>query len=121
MIPFLKQNKILSLFLLVLLIGGVYYGFFVDKNNNPLLTSELAPSADSQKLLVVLANLRTIKLDDALFDDPVFLSLSDYGVSLLPEAAGRHNPFLPFTVNFGAKPQQPQISLPSTRQTVQGH
>jgi len=49
----------------------------------------------SQALLVTLAGLNTIRLDGSIFSDPVFASLTDFGVVLPPQPSGRRNPFLP--------------------------
>ncbi len=48
-----------------------------------------------QKLLITLAGLNTIRLDGDIFTDPVFASLTDFGVIIPPQQAGRRNPFLP--------------------------
>lgn len=48
-----------------------------------------------QALLVTLAGLNTIRLDGSIFSDPVFVSLTDFGVVLPSQPSGRRNPFLP--------------------------
>ncbi|OGC88116.1 hypothetical protein A2419_01440 [Candidatus Adlerbacteria bacterium RIFOXYC1_FULL_48_26] len=48
-----------------------------------------------QALLITLAGLNTIRLDGEIFTDPVFVSLTDFGVIIPPQPAGRRNPFLP--------------------------
>jgi hypothetical protein len=50
----------------------------------------------SRDLIVTLSNLNTIRLDDSIFTDPVFLSLSDFGVQIPLQPVGRRNPFAPF-------------------------
>ena len=99
MITFLKQNKLLALAAIVVVLGGVYY-FLSSGSSSPALltaTDTGASSPQSQSLLVVLANLKTIRLDDSVFSDPVFTSLSDFDVVIAPENVGRRNPFVPFT------------------------
>ena len=49
-----------------------------------------------------IGNLRTIDLDNSLFKDPLFVSLSDFGVTIPPAAAGRRNPFAPVGQGGGA-------------------
>ena len=113
MITFIKQNLVLTVVVALFVFGVVYYAVFVSKGNSALLSSSSAlgdQTPQSQQLLVVLANLRTIQLNQAVFVDPVYLSLSDYGVLISPEAAGRRNPFLPFAP-VAARPQQ-QIHVP---------
>lgn len=59
--------------------------------------TESNPNSDQmgQTLLVTLAGLNTIHLDGDIFTDPVFISLTDFGVIITPQPAGRRNPFLP--------------------------
>jgi hypothetical protein len=47
-------------------------------------------------LLTALGQLRQLKLDETIFDNPVFTSFTDYGTELLPQPKGRPNPFAPF-------------------------
>jgi hypothetical protein len=49
----------------------------------------------SQDVLSTLSSLTVIRLDASLFDDEVFKSLTDYGVDLPTQTAGRRNPFAP--------------------------
>lgn len=60
-------------------------------------SGELASGpAVGRDLLVILAKLKTTRLDTALFSDPVFLSLRDFGVAIASQPIGRRNPFAPF-------------------------
>ncbi len=113
MIDFIKQNKILTLFIAIFIFGIAYYTFFASKSSkDALLSSDApAPSVESQHLLLVLTNLRSIKLDGAIFADPVFNSLNDFSVVLLPQPAGRHNPFAPLIANTVVQKTQPPIQL----------
>lgn len=45
--------------------------------------------------LGLLNQVRSLKIDSALFTDPVFVSLQDYSVAITPEPVGRPNPFAP--------------------------
>ena len=99
MIEFIKSNKLL-MFVIVLVAGGflAYQTFFLSGGSAPLLSSTsgggVVPA--SQDLLAVLSNLRTIRLDNSIFTSATFESLSDFGVSISPEPAGRDNPFAPY-------------------------
>lgn len=83
----------------VLLMGLVVWGYFAffRGQEGPLLsgTGEGEASPISEELLVTLSNLHVIRLDDSIFSDPIFLSLSDFGVTIPPEQVGRRNPFAP--------------------------
>jgi len=94
---FIKDNKLyIGIIAALLLCGWAYFTFFSGGggSNAAVLTTD-APSPLSQDVLATLSSLHTIKLDSAIFSDPVFTSLTDYGVALPPENAGRRNPFLP--------------------------
>jgi hypothetical protein len=94
---FLKQNSSAIGFGVLLLVGIIVYTtFFAGSPSSPAaLTASDADTALSQKLLVTLQNLHTIKLDNSIFSDPAFQSLTDFGVVLPPQQPGRRNPFAP--------------------------
>lgn len=94
MLALIKKNMVLIG--VVVVAGGLLYYFFMSSGSGELLTSsEDSELPVSQELLSTLGNLRTIKLDNSIFSDPLFISLSDFGVSIPPAAAGRRNPFAP--------------------------
>ena len=97
MIEFIKSNKLLMVTLL-LLAGGVYvYNTTIaPAAGDSLLTStatDVTTTPASQNLLAVLVGFRTIKLDAAIFSSPAFTSLTDFGVTIPTQQAGRDNPF----------------------------
>lgn len=93
MLALLKKNLI-PIGVVVAAAAALYY--FASSGSSPLLTSSAdVESPVSQEVLMTLGNLRTIKLDNSIFSDPLFKSLSDFGVSIPPAAAGRRNPFAP--------------------------
>jgi len=70
-----------------------YETFFSQGPTALLSSADQSPS--SQNLLLALTNLQSIKLDPTLFSDPVFESLTDFGVTIPPETPGRADPFAP--------------------------
>lgn len=98
MMNFIKTNKVL-LGGIAVICGAVFLYYSYAGSAAPLLTSATETSPVSQELLVTLGSLRTIQLDPSLFSDPVFLSLSDFGVTIPPQQAGRRNPFAPVGAN----------------------
>ncbi len=93
---FLKKNLLAIVGAGVILIGGYLYFMYFSggSSGGPLVSQE---SVVSQDLLTTLTSLHTIKLDTSVFSDPSFQSLSDFGVIIPPQTAGRQNPFLPLT------------------------
>ena len=98
MLALIKKN-IVIIGIVIAAMAALYY-FYSSGSNAPLLTSsEGTDSPVSQEILATLGNLRTIRLDNSIFSDPLFVSLSDFGVTIPPAAAGRRNPFAPVGQN----------------------
>ncbi len=98
MMALIKKNIIIAVIFVVA--AGILYYFYAKEDTAPLLsTEEQAPV--SQEILTTLGNLRTIRLDSSVFADPLFISLSDFGVTIPPAAAGRRNPFAPVGAGGG--------------------
>jgi hypothetical protein len=99
----LLQNKLIKYALGALVVALGFYAwtsFGGSASSGELLSAE-EPS-QSQELLVALSGLKEIVLDTSLFTDPIFLSLTDYGVELPQEVAGRRNPFAPVGQDSGS-------------------
>jgi hypothetical protein len=78
----------------------------VEEETSPI-TELPAPSPDAtigRNLLVALAKLKSTTLDTNIFDDPVFMSLKDFGVEIAPQPVGRRNPFAEFGDSSRGKP-----------------
>ena len=88
---FLKKNKTTIGGIAILVLGVyVYFMYFGGPSSAPLTAADNSISGD---LLVTLGSLHTIKLDNTIFTNPTFVSLSDFGVTLPTLPAGRRNPF----------------------------
>lgn len=111
MIQYLKQNKILAAGAAVAVFGILYYAFFFTSSSSPApsltSSSDAASVPMSQKLVVMLTSLNTIRLNNAVFQDPVFQSLADFGVVIPQQSVGRRNPFAP--LQGGAAPSGQKI------------
>ena len=69
--------------------------------SDSLLTTEDFSSASSEAdkdLVTTLLQLRAVTLEGAIFQDPAFKSLRDFGTQIVPEPIGRANPFAPLPV-----------------------
>lgn len=97
-----KNNKIILLALLgIVAFAGYHYMF---KKDAPAVNSDLVAdsatddsgqSAIGKDLLITLSKLRSLNLDDNFFKDPIFNSLNDFSVPIVPQEVGRNNPFSP--------------------------
>jgi len=115
---FLKQNK-LPIAAGIILLAGIYaYVTFFAGSSPATLTASGTNATLSQNLLVTLQNLHTIQLDDSIFTDPAFESLTDFGVVIPQQTPGRSNPFAPLVGSgaavFSGSSSTVQIALPKT-------
>jgi len=107
MIDLFKKFKTVIIVVLVIAIAFVVYSYFFAKPAEPVLSTQevsAVPSVD-QDLIAILLQLKSIKLDDAIFSDPAFKSLQDFSQELVQEPVGRNNPFAP----LGARQLTPQV------------
>lgn len=93
---FITRNKgIVGGGIVILLFVLLYFLFFSGSSTPSLSQSSTSPVSES--LLTSLEELQTIKLDASIFTNPVFVSLTDFGVTIPPENVGRPDPFLPIS------------------------
>jgi hypothetical protein len=99
MLGFLKNTKLLGGLAVLVLAGGLLYYYYGSTDEVPAVSSESDASVASQELLLTLGGLNTIELNPALFSDPSFTALSDFGVVIPAQPTGRRNPFAPLGGN----------------------
>ena len=110
---FLKKNMVPIVVGVLLLVGlYVYVSYFSGPSSSPSLTASDANTTLSQNLLTTLQSLHTIKLDNSIFSEPSFQSLTDFGVVIPAQPVGRRNPFLPLA---GASVSTGGITLPKLK------
>jgi hypothetical protein len=99
MMDIFKKYKNLFIGVAVILMLFIGYSFFFNGNSDSTILSSTVTggetSAADNELLLLLAELKAIRLNDALFQDQAFKSLNDFGLELVPEPSGRRNPFAP--------------------------
>ncbi len=82
----------------VLVVAGLYGGyvlFLAPTGEQALTVTTAAAAGPDQDLVALLFELKGIRLDNAIFADPLFQSLKDFGKDLVSEPVGRRNPFAP--------------------------
>lgn len=108
----LKPKNII-IFVSIAIILILIYIFFIKKDpEEAALVSSLdtqvvvdtsipgSSAAIAQDFLTLLLNVKTIRLNDAIFSDPAFASLHDSSITLIPDGnEGRPNPFAPLGVD----------------------
>lgn len=94
---FLKKNKLVGVLVIVVVIAGIYYGFF-NGEKGAIVTSSAEPSSTSEATFLGFAGeLETVTFDSTIFSDPRFTNLKDIHTTVVDEAAGRRDPFGPLT------------------------
>ena len=104
----------------ILLFGGLLIAVFVgytyftgDETGPPLVATTPAAAPAGGELLGLLLNLRSLRLDDSVFSNPVFRRLTNFGVEIPKEPLGRPNPFAPLPGGQGGG--GPVISIGSVK------
>ena len=96
----LSKNTFIALSLVVLVVFGMWWG--LPDSSSEQLTTEVVGTGPDGNVVNALITLRTVTLTGTIFSDPSFISLKDLGVDIVPEPAGRRNPFAPLMSNVQA-------------------
>lgn len=96
----LFQKLKIPFILIALIFGGfIVYNNFVKTGppTSTLLQKDKASATQTpeQSLLPLLLRIQSVTLDEKLFLDPVFRALVDFSQPIVPEVAGKVNPFAP--------------------------
>jgi hypothetical protein len=91
----LLKNLLFALGLALILWLG-YVLFFQDDGTNQVNNAVNTQAAlETEEFLIRLQSLRSIDIDDAIFDDVRFSSLVNFKTDIGDEPTGRRNPFAP--------------------------
>lgn len=98
----ISQHKLVFILVVAVVAIGVWYGLSQSGAPAPLLTTsavDVSPSEQStdQEIIGTLLALRSVTLSGSIFSDPAFVSLQDFGTTIIPEPVGRQNPFAPLS------------------------
>jgi hypothetical protein len=94
----------MTILLLLVMLGGGYFFFIRTPGSGTVAVGAVsgaaggAVSSDEQALIDQLLALRSLRLDETIFSDPLFKSLKDFSEPIPPEPVGRANPFLPIGI-----------------------
>lgn len=101
---FLKQNG--GYLVIGLLVAALVYGAYAYFGGGSEPAAPLVSRAGTTAapviggdLLATLLSLNSLSLNPAVFGDPVFRNLKDFGIPIPAEAVGRNNPFAPLGDN----------------------
>jgi len=89
----LKQNKILFIALVLVILLFIGYGMSDQSQSTSFTRSTARTSPVEQEILQLLYDVQKIDLDSSIFQDPAFAVLRDFGREIIQEPKGRDNPF----------------------------
>lgn len=118
----MDKKTIITIVLVLLTIGGAYGAYSLrgssESAGNTLQAVDAqglpigSQSAEDQKFLSIITNLKNLKIDTAVLAHPAFRKLTDLGVVLTPEPLRKSNPFVPFGGSGAAAVAQPSQTAP---------
>lgn len=95
-----KGNSNLIILAVIVVAIGVAGYFYIGRDQSTdatlTITKGSPASLDDNQLLAALRDLKRHNLDNSLFSDPLWLSLTDFSKPLVLQEPGRPNPFAPF-------------------------
>lgn len=97
----IMHNKLIFIIAVIVVALGVWYGLSQDGAPETLLTtttpdgSPVSQASNDQEIIGTLLALRAVTLSGTVFGEPSFMSLQDFGTTIVPEPVGRPNPFAP--------------------------
>ena len=86
--------------LLLLVCAAMFAGLFTVgvHGDSTLAVTDGAGASPNADLVAMLNQLHSIQLNTDLFSNPLFQSLQDFGLTVVPEPKTRNNPFAPIGV-----------------------
>jgi hypothetical protein len=98
----LRKYKMPIIIIIVLLVAFIIYSYIHgSQTNNSILTTTTTSSSTvvGQDFVNQLLTLKSIQLNDAIFSNPSFNTLTDFSQPVPTEPQGRPNPFAPIGVD----------------------
>ncbi|MEK7610017.1 MAG: hypothetical protein AAB470_02770 [Patescibacteria group bacterium] len=84
----------------VVIVGAIVLAFYFlgpSKSTDSLISVQATPEANiaSTRILNLLQQIKSLKIDTSIFKDPAYQTLVDYTVEIPAVNVGRPNPFAP--------------------------
>ncbi len=114
---FIRRYQTVLLFVLIVVVAFVAYQYLLAPSSESALTAtnSLNANGPDQDLIALLLELKSLRLDNVLFDDSIFKSLQDFSKDLVGEPQGRPNPFAPLGATIGAGGAETAPILPTKK------
>jgi len=104
MIASILRSKIAIVAIVIVIAGGLWYGLTSSTSSAPTsaLSSSDTDSSGDQSIVTTLLTLQSISLSGSIFSNPAYATLKDFTTAIVPEPAGRPDPFAPLPVSAPA-------------------
>ena len=93
-----SQTKIIIVVLGIAILGGAAYLLFFNTSSDTSAVSVTGGASTSQaetNFLNLSSQIEPVTFDTTILSDPRFMALVDIHTAILPETAGRKDPFAP--------------------------
>lgn len=102
MIASVLNSKFAVIAIIVVILGGLWYGLTSSSApaTSDVLTSAPGDSSGDEAIMQSLLTLQAVNLSGAIFTDPAYATLKDYTTAITPVPAGRPDPFAPLPVTI---------------------
>ncbi len=99
-----SSKKPIIVIVIIIILALIAYFYFSgspsDSSSTSLVEQKSPESADADaagvRVLSLLNQISSLKIDTSIFDNPTYKSLVDYSITVPEQNVGRPNPFAPF-------------------------
>ena len=102
MINSLLRSKLFIIGVVIVVLGGAWYGLSSSSGPAPVLSATGTDTSGDSAIVSTLLALQTITLSGTIFSNTAYAGLKDFTTAIVPEPAGRPDPFAPLTVQSTA-------------------
>ncbi len=100
-----SRTNVILIVLAIIVAGAAAYMLFAKPDTQPGVSEAQAPGSEAESAFLSLtAEIGSISFDTSVFADPRFAALRDIRTAVVPETAGRPDPFAPLPGLQPAKP-----------------
>ena len=97
----MNKKTLIGIAIILIIAVGIYF-YTSSSGSSPsqgLLQAETSPeaSAAAARVLTLLNQIKSLRIDRSLFSDPAYQTLRDYSVPIPAVGVGRSNPFAPLS------------------------
>lgn len=96
MISTILRSKLLVIAIIIVVLGGAWYGLTASSpSTGGALTSAAPDVTGDEAIIQKLDALQTVTLSGDVFNQVSYPTLKDYSTAIIPEPVGRPDPFAP--------------------------